>query len=213
MMSEHLFYMFRVESQKERAVSRILRSRGYHAIVPMRTTKRRAKSSGSGKRQPAYAVAAPGYVFVARDRHKPDLHEMFRFRAIRSVVGFCGQPAGIEASIMGDWCAHLGKPEKPDDERFKPGDQVQLTRGVFDGFPAVIESIRGGVASVIVQLFGRPTEAKVAIEHIVLPGSSTKISAGRNKVLPFRSNHVNHDRNPRQVSQSRPEAGRKRRSA
>lgn len=213
-MSEYLFYMFRVESQKERAVCRILRGRGYHAIVPMTMRSRRANGSGGGKREPTYSVAAPGYVFVARDRHQPDLHELFRFRAVRSVVGFSGEPAGIEADVMDAWCGHLLEASKPKPvPGLKSGDKVHLTRGVFDGFPAVVQSVRGGVASVIVQLFGQPTEAKIALEHIVLPGSSKKMAASRNKVLPFRSNLVNHARNAGSLSKYRPETGRKRRSA
>lgn len=171
-MGNRLFYVFRVQSQKELGIARFLRTRGLDAIVPLQFKTRRAVSSGSGKREPHRAPAVPGYVFIALSGDNPELHEVFRFRAIKSVVGFNGTPAGIKSEVMESWMRRLAyKPKEEKRIKYNKGDRVTLKTGVFAGFPAVVENVLGNQASVLVYLFGRPTEVKVSVEHLVAPGA------------------------------------------
>lgn len=214
-MDGYLFYMFKTAPQKERQVARFLRGRGHHAIVPIRSTQRRSSSSGSGKRALLQTPACPGYVFIARPQVEPALYELFRYQAIKSVVGFNGEPAGIKAKVMEDWISVLQeKPKAPDTRKYNKGDSVKLKEGAFAGFPAVIEKVRGNQAHVLVYLFGRPTEVHIAVEHLVVSGpSSDGIRAELNNVLTSRRESTKRQTTPRPMHLSRPETGRKKRSA
>lgn len=102
----------------------------------------------------------PGYLF-AGVRRGASLHaRCCWFEGVLDAVGGWVRPSRIDAKelrALERWLTGEQRKVKPPKYAFKLGEIVRVTEGAFRGFPAEIEALAPGLATVLVNIFGRPT--------------------------------------------------------
>ena len=113
----------------------------------------------------------PGYVFVPAVYMRKHWPTIKAIKHVHGVVSNQGAWLGISRSdgdrmevLMHD--LHKQKGKIRERLRLKAGSRVRVTSGPFANHAAEIASIRGKVAEITVHLFGRPTEAKIELQHL-----------------------------------------------
>lgn len=185
-MSGHVWVMFRTEPQRELSSARQLLRRGIYACVPRQMGTSRAGIGGRrGPKVRHKTIAAHGYVFVARNVAKPDLHELAFCRAIKSPVTFDGIPVQIKNHEMRKWSVQLSrKPEAAPKKAFSKGAEIVVKEGVFASFPGVVNWCSEGLVNVDVMIFGRATPITIGVEDVETPYErSTRMGAASRRQL------------------------------
>lgn len=194
-MAGHVWVMMRVEPQRELSSARQLLRRGIYACVPRQIVTARAGIGGRrGPKVRHKTIAAHGYVFVARNVERPDLHELAFCRAIKSPVTFDGVPVRISNGEMRKWAVQLSrKPETAPVTRLKKGDHVVIKDGAFAGHPGIVDWVRDGLVQVLVMIFGRATPVTIGVEAVETPKKRTeRMRNGVRRVLRAKDQSVRH---------------------
>jgi len=196
MSESFVWYMFRCEPRHELSVGRQLMRGGIYVFVPRRIE--RVRSGVGGRRGPKVThkpIAAHGYVFVARDRETPNLHDLAPFRALKSPVGFGGIPVRISNATMRNWSVQLTREESAaPDHGLKKGDAVIIKEGPFATFPGVVDESAGALVKVLVDIFGRSTPVWIGAEDVETPEQrSTRMGAAARRLLTNQSKSAIHE--------------------
>lgn len=168
MTDSKCFYAFRCECQKELATRTFLKKRHFAVCVPQKTIKRRAGAKGrNGPYKEIKKVAATGYVFVYLPKDNPQMHRLFAFRAIRSVVEFDGSPGQISKASMARFLKALGeKPQEAEPTIFRKGDDIRVKGGPYVDQRGKITRLKGE-RLVLELVSGPPVEiSKHQVEHV-----------------------------------------------
>lgn len=170
-MVGHVWFMCRVEPQRELSSARQLLRRGIYACVPRQIGTARAGIGGRrGPKVRFKTIAAHGYVFVARDAAKPDLHELAFCRAIKAPVMFAGIPVQIKNHEMRQWSVQLSRePEKAPTKTYEKGTEIIVKAGVFAAHHGIVDWAKDGLVKVEVMIFGRSTPITIGIEDVETP--------------------------------------------
>jgi transcriptional antiterminator RfaH len=131
----------------------------------------RIRFTRSTRQGPALVTEAlfPNYLFARFDL-KRSLGLVRSARGVRAVVHFGGRWPTISESVIDDLRRLAGDKELClVEEGFVPGDQVQVSGGVFHGLVAVVTSVISGRERVriLLDFLGRSTEAEVAQAALV----------------------------------------------
>lgn len=179
MTDSKCFYAFRVECQKELATRTFLKKRHFAVCVPRKTIKRRAGPKGrSGPYKEIKKVAAPGYVFVYLPKDNPQMHRLFAFRAIRSVVEFDGIPGQISKTSMARFLRALGeKPQEAEPTIFRKGDDIRVKDGPLADRRGRITEAKG--ERLILELVDGPRVriSKHQVERVEVSSEPSKVAA------------------------------------
>lgn len=193
MNSDLVWYCFGAQSRRERAIAQMLRERGFKAAVPcVWDSKRVGIGARKGKRVWFKLPAIHGYVFVALDRHQPNLVPLYRLGMLRPPLEFDGAFARIEMDSFLRWMRGIGaRPDQKPPERFKAGDTVVFSGGPTDQATAVVVWARGRRVRVRGGMFGGAAMMTVDASMLRLVESSSNLSTRENKCLTVITKRVN----------------------
>lgn len=151
-----MIYAFRVEPQRERTISAILKNRGFDAFVPLeRRWLRRCGRRRTGIERDYPLIV--GYVFVRFSR-PPPWYQLFSMHCLKSVVGIGGMPMPIPETAMGALMSGQSVPHTRSTNTrlaFVPGDTVRVSHGPLAGYEGRVEAVVGKRARMIFQMLGR----------------------------------------------------------
>jgi len=156
-----------------------LQNAGIEAWTPTEHIQRRMPR---GKSKESRIVAmAPTYVFV-RWTHEDELRLIERAEITPhprfSIFRHCGKTVYVShralhqlrALQQDSYIASLPysgrRPGKPRGKHYEPGETVKITNGAFTGFEAHVDASDGLTTTLVIGLFGRPTEVRVPTLHL-----------------------------------------------
>ncbi|WP_407331009.1 transcription/translation regulatory transformer protein RfaH [Enterovibrio sp. 27052020O] len=162
MNSWYLLYCKRSEQQR---AEQHLKRQGVDCYYPQVTVEKIRR----GKRSPQLEPLFPNYVFATFD---PELIAFTTVRSTRGVVDFVRQgatPVTVPFDLIKTLMAH----EDSDEQRaqlndiLKPGDEVEVLDGQFEGSDAIYKEADGEMRSILlINLINRQVE--VSTENSVL---------------------------------------------
>lgn len=166
------WFLVRVPSGKEIAAERILDDDGQIAFVPCERKFARANRTVK-RRQELRFPLIPGYILVGlpRGEARPDLgidgHDwgrLFRFKIVGQVVGHEGRPVRVP---FGQIVPLLRRQyDFKTASTIEEGGRAQILEGPFEGHVSEIRAIKGGMATMILNLFGCDREVEVALTQL-----------------------------------------------
>lgn len=201
-MAGHVWFMCRTEPQRELSSARQLLRRGIYACVPRQIVKTRSGKGGRiGATVRHKVIAANGYVFVARNQEKPDLHELAFCRAIKAPVTFDGIPVQIKNHEMRQWSVQLSRePEKAPSKTYEKGTEIIVKAGVFAAHSGIVDWAKDGLVKVEVMIFGRATPITIGIEDVETPQERSSRMGARARLKANPSDDIPRNRPQRAVA-------------
>ncbi|MDF2183732.1 transcription/translation regulatory transformer protein RfaH [Grimontia hollisae] len=158
----YLLYCKRSEQQR---AEQHLKRQGVDCYYPQVMVEKIRRGKRSSELEPLF----PNYVFASFD---PEKISFTTVRSTRGVVDFVRQglmPTVIPAELI----THLMAHEDSDEQRealsdvFKPGDQVEVLSGLFEGTEAIYKEADGELRSILlINLISRQVE--VSTENKVI---------------------------------------------
>jgi len=143
------WYVLRSKPHKEQALWRLAQRWALDVYYPhMRVEPVNPRSSHV---RPYF----PGYLFARADLEETGSSVFRHLPMSMGLVEFGGQPAPVRANLVEEIRSHLeamNQGKLPPRRRFKQGDKVVITKGVFDGYEALFDSTLPGSARVRVLL-------------------------------------------------------------
>jgi transcriptional antiterminator NusG len=185
------WYLMQVFTGQERHIVEYLGRNRYGGYFPMVRVLRpvpknklstKQRRAGGAVLRPKIEGWLPGYLFVHFDDHDDSWHDIFGLASVRGLQCEDGtqQPFAFDRATIERWRTQEIDGVIPGEIpirkliEFKIGEEVRLTDGAFVGLPAVIEALpkgydttleeidEGKKATLLINVFGRPTKAKVS---------------------------------------------------
>ena len=164
------WFAFRVAPQKEFSAVDVLTRRGVRATVPFEVKFLRRTQSRKKAVQKPYPLLV-GYVLA--DLPSADyVGDVMRLsHLVKSVVGFNGFPASLNASQVERMLAQSGQqiPNRTSTNTRKSlaaGDGAVLNGHGFAAYPVKVEAIKGERAMVLIEMFGTTRAVAVRLETL-----------------------------------------------
>jgi len=171
------WYAFRVLSQDELKVARILRDAGFSAVVPVKHVYRRRNRYAKARTLHRFPLMY-GYVLMAFDTPQIPWHRLMDYNFLRGVVGVAGKPATldqarVEAILMDEDRGHFTDSDLFKNMRtyheYNVGDTVEVDAKGFDGLKGRVVNITpdGERAVVRVPFFGSEFDVEMPVDAAV----------------------------------------------
>lgn len=161
------WYALQVAPQKEASVVETLTKYDLPAFYPTFKMERWRRVPGTCRQKvlmvKTYA-SIPGYVFARCREPWTDIKRNAWARYVTGVLAVAGRPAIIPAHEI----AHLpGAPVQASSDyvqpSFRPGQEVEIASGPYQGWLVPIETIEGDTAEVLMEMFGAKRRVKVKL--------------------------------------------------
>lgn len=155
-----MWFAFRVPPQKELRAAKILRDKGFRAVVPVARKWRRKNRFQKCRTIQQYPLMY-GYVLMRFEGAVP-WFELFSLSFIQGVVGFDGKPGVLDTQQVEDMLDAENGGAFSDDDLFQnmrtygeysKGDNVHVFAGGLDGLLGKVLAIRPDKVTVEVPLF------------------------------------------------------------
>jgi transcription antitermination factor NusG len=174
---ERFWYAFRVLSQDELKVSRILRDAGFSAVVPVKHVYRRRNRYAKSRTLHRFPLMY-GYVLMAFETPQIPWHRLMDYSFLRGVIGIAGRPAVLEQKRVEEILMDEDRGHFTDSDLFKNmrtyheynvGDTVEVDAMGFDGVKARVISITpdGERAVVRVPFFNSERDVEIPVDVAV----------------------------------------------
>mgnify|MGYP000032363611 CR=1 FL=1 len=169
-MTDLTWYIFRTEPQYEFKAEETLGRAGFVAFVPREYTHVKRRRGGNRSIALRKHPRMPGYIIVGIEG-QPNWFQLFDQRqgfgsTLKSVVGIGGLPEPVSNEAInrlqreqGEFIPH--RSSVPTRRDIRPGQTAEVITGPYRGSQGKIDNIRGGVATIMMQMFG--TEMPVAM--------------------------------------------------
>jgi transcription antitermination factor NusG len=162
------YYVLRVDSQRIGKVIEQLPRIGVLAFAPM---EERTERRGHGNRKQARIVLRPimsGYVVAGLAAKRPSWFGIFDQPHVYGVISRDGRPAIIpQHSLKRCFNIHQSASTSlPGAKSLKPGDNIRITAGGFQGHETKLLDIRGEQCEFVVNLFGKEHRVRQSIESV-----------------------------------------------
>jgi transcription antitermination factor NusG len=162
------YYVLRVDSQRIGKVIEHLPKIGVLAFAPM---EERTARSGSGGRKSARIQLRPimsGYVVAGLTPNSPSWFGIFSQPHIYGVISRDGRPAIIPQHSLARCFKihHATGTSLPGAKSLKPGDQIRITSGGWQGHETRLLDIKGEQCEFVVDLFGKEHRVRQSIHNV-----------------------------------------------
>lgn len=154
--------LHRTAPQQERKARDEARRAGVKAYVPQETRYRRRHANSKAKAVPYQAPIAPGYIATAGH-----VRDAFYIRQTIGKMKRGSLSALYRAARDEVLSQRAAKRKSKEPPKFDRGEPVIITKGAFENIPAVVMAVKGSVATLSVEIFGRGAfPVKVSVRDI-----------------------------------------------
>lgn len=158
------WFLAQLKPNSHNIAQRNLARQGFQTFLPLHEETRPARGKFTTQMRPLF----PGYIFVALDKLHGGWRTVNSTFGVTRLVSLGKEPTAVPLDLVSQLmlrCDREGKLLPP--ERFKPGDQVMLTKGPFADFAATIETVAPDQRVwVMMELMGGQTRVAVSAKHM-----------------------------------------------
>ena len=124
------WYLIKTKSRQEKIAKQNLKNQGYEAVCPMSKINNRL------------VVLFPGYLFVQLNEKTQNWSPINSTKGVSHFVKFGLNFAKVPTSVIEliKTNQHITAEKLKDLNKFKPGDKVQISDGVFKNYMAIFKS-------------------------------------------------------------------------
>jgi len=154
------------ENKVAQNIERVVENRKLHdLILEVRVPTEKVTEITDGKTKDVERKTYPGYVLL-KMVYTDD--SWYVVRNTRGVTGFVG-PASEPTALSEDEVMALGVEITSVQVNVEVGDQVQVSGTSMDGFVGIVQkiNIEDGTVDVLVSMFGRETQATLALNQVI----------------------------------------------
>ncbi len=174
-LREYRWFVLCTPPQREFLAELLLSREGFATFIPTRREWRFNNHVARMKRiktERTYPLM-PRYLFVGMSDHTPGWRGIFRFGVVTSVIGVDNVPEVVRYQPLHDlmqrhnagrFRAPLAHQYMQTHREFKVGDRVLTDDGLFEG---KVKEIKGNMAKVFIEIFGRTTQFEVPLDKLV----------------------------------------------
>ena len=151
------WYLIKTKSRQEKIAKQNLKNQDYRAFCPMAKINNRL------------VVLFPGYLFVQLNEKTQNWSPINSTKGVLHFVKFGWNFAKVSTSIIEfiKTNQHITAEKLKDLNKFKPGDKVQISDGVFNNCVAIFESYKSDERVILLMnLLGREQSLSVKKELV-----------------------------------------------
>ena len=151
------WYLIKTKSRQEKIAKQNLKNQDYRAFCPMTKINNRL------------VVLFPGYLFVQLNEKTQNWSPINSTKGVSHFVKFGLNFAKVPTSVIEFIIInqHLTAEKIKNLNKFKPGDKVQISDGVFNNFVAIFESYKSDERVILLMnLLGREQSLSVKKELV-----------------------------------------------
>lgn len=172
-----LWHVVETHDKFERIVRDGLRRKGFNIYLPMIPVQRRHARRTIERMEPVLL----GYLFVQFDRATQELDPIINHIGVARLVSFDrSEPAVVPLDELDrlDRKVQAMRAEFEDRRRgkanhlFKSGDQVRVKDGMWMGFIALLDKVKGDELQLRLDIFGRSTKVEINAARVELAAAS-----------------------------------------
>ena len=151
------WYLIKTKPRQEKIAKQNLENQGYRAFCPIAKVNNRL------------VVLFPGYLFVQLNEKTQNWSPINSTKGVSHFVKFGLNFAKVPTSVIEfvKTHQHITTEKLKDLNKFKPGDKVQISDGVFNNFVAIFESYKSDERVILlINLLGREQSLSVKKELV-----------------------------------------------